>query len=241
VAADRPHVAKLRRRDERRRLRERGVSLAHLRVLAHRGERRVRADAEPRGEGTLFGERGARAVREAVTHDTSERDDDLGLEWAPLHLRVHVGPSGDVHRGVGVLGAQRNILNERRGRDVAEARQAKHQVALRLRSRSSVDAVSRRTARFGSPLPLVRPVGPMRSFGTPRLSRFPSASRIFSAVIGVSSKRTPIASYTAFAIAGITGLSGPSPASFAPKGPSLSIVSTRIASSAGVSRLVGSL
>ena len=62
-----------------------------------------------------------------------------------------------------------------------------------------------------------------------------------TAVIGVSSKRTPIASYTAFAIAGITGFSGPSPASFAPKGPSASTLSTTIASSAGVSSDVGIL
>src|SRR3972149_8169 len=51
-----------------------------------------------------------------------------------------------------------------------------------------------------------RPSGPTRCFC------FWSASRTLAAVIGVSSNRTPIASYTAFAIAGGTGLSGASPA-----------------------------
>ena len=68
-----------------------------------------------------------------------------------------------------------------------------------------------------------------------------SARRTFSGVIGVSSIRTPIASKIALAIAGITGLSGPWPASFAPYGPSGSGDSTRIVSISGVSSVVGIL
>jgi hypothetical protein len=69
----------------------------------------------------------------------------------------------------------------------------------------------------------------------------PRASSTFAGVMGVSSKRTPMASYTAFAIAGMIGLSGPSPASLAPKGPSGSMDSTTIACISGVSSEVGSL
>src|SRR5215467_3598651 len=68
-----------------------------------------------------------------------------------------------------------------------------------------------------------------------------SARKIFSDVIGVEWTRALIASATALAIAGMTGLSGPWPASFAPKGPSLSSVSMMMASIGGVSRLVSVL
>src|SRR5713101_5417760 len=54
-----------------------------------------------------------------------------------------------------------------------------------------------------------------------------NALSTFSGVIGTSSTRTPTASYTAFATAGITGSSGPWPTSFAPKGPFGSGSSTR--------------
>ena len=63
----------------------------------------------------------------------------------------------------------------------------------------------------------------------------------FSGEIGVSSMRTPTASYTALATAGITGSSGPCPASFAPNGPSGSSPSTRMVWISGVSSVVGLL
>ena len=80
----------------------------------------------------------------------------------------------------------------------------------------------------------------------PRARRFPwrlqlEAPITFSGVIGVSSTRTPTASYTALATAGMTGSSGPCPASLAPKGPSGSSVSTRMVWISGVSSVVGLL
>ena len=54
-----------------------------------------------------------------------------------------------------------------------------------------------------------------------------SARTIFSGVIGTSSTRTPSASNTAFASAGMIGRSGPWPTSFAPNGPFASGSSTR--------------
>src|SRR5713226_8324126 len=68
-----------------------------------------------------------------------------------------------------------------------------------------------------------------------------SALMIFSGVIGTSSTRTPIASYTALATAGTTGSSGPWPTSFAPNGPRGSGSSTSSVNTSGMSRVVGLL
>src|SRR5206468_303749 len=183
-----------------------------------------------------------------------ERDQHLRAELTALHVWIQVRPARNEHdakawRTARAIELARTQVLEHLGglavlgrKDDPEARKPQHQGAVvRFRSRATVVASSRRMARLGSPFPSPSPAGPMRFLAMPRLSRLPSASRTFSAVIGVSSKRTPIASYTAFAMAGITGFSGPSPASFAPKGPSASTLSTTIASSAGVSSEVGIL
>jgi hypothetical protein len=60
-------------------------------------------------------------------------------------------------------------------------------------------------------------------------------------VIGSSSMRTPTASYTAFATAGITGSSGPCPTSFAPNGQLGSGSSTSSVNTSGMSSEVGLL
>ena len=62
-----------------------------------------------------------------------------------------------------------------------------------------------------------------------------------SGVTGISSIRIPTASKTALFTAGITGRSGPCPASLAPNGPSGSSPSTRMVWISGVSRVVGLL
>src|SRR5207247_661500 len=65
------------------------------------------------------------------------------------------------------------------------------------------------------------------------------ASRIFSGVSGKLVIRTPTASQIAFATAGMAAASEPSPASFAPNGPSGSSLSTLLDSIWGVSSVVG--
>src|SRR5579864_379470 len=75
----------------------------------------------------------------------------------------------------------------------------------------------------------------------PPFTRCSRAASTLSGEIGTSSMRTPTASYTALATAGMTGSSGPWPASLAPNGPSGSSVSTRIVSTGGISRNVGLL
>src|SRR5205085_7043365 len=84
-----------------------------------------------------------------------------------------------------------------------------------------------------------RRVGPKRGALPSALAS--SAFSTFSGVIGVSSTRTPTASYTALAMAGITGRSGPWPTSLAPNGASGSSVSTRKVWISGVSNVVGLL
>src|SRR5439155_8213562 len=78
--------------------------------------------------------------------------------------------------------------------------------------------------------------GPNR--GARPLAFASSALTIFSGVIGTSSIRTPIASYTALATAGITGRSGPCPTSFAPNGPRGSGFSTSSVITSGMSSVV---
>src|SRR6266699_556803 len=68
-----------------------------------------------------------------------------------------------------------------------------------------------------------------------------SAFSTFSGVIGTSSTRTPTASYTAFATAGMTGSSGPWPASLAPNGPLGSGCSTMYVTTSHISSVVGLL
>src|SRR6266566_1943951 len=68
-----------------------------------------------------------------------------------------------------------------------------------------------------------------------------SALSTFSGVIGTSSTRTPTASYTAFATAGMTGSSGPWPASLAPNGPLGSGCSTMYVTTSHISSVVGLL
>ena len=71
-----------------------------------------------------------------------------------------------------------------------------------------------------------------------RRARCRIASRTREGVNGRVRSRTPTASWIAFAIAGMAGCRGPSPASFAPYGPPGSMDSTTNASMSGVSRLV---
>src|SRR5204863_6344130 len=66
-----------------------------------------------------------------------------------------------------------------------------------------------------------------------------SAASTRSGENGIWRRRIPTASQIAFAIAGMIGWSGPSPASFAPYGPPGSMLSTIEAMISGVSTLVG--
>src|SRR5438477_7775168 len=80
-------------------------------------------------------------------------------------------------------------------------------------------------------------VGPYRGGSPFSLRR--NALSTFSGVMGTSSTRTPTASYTAFATAGMTGSRGPWPTSLAPKGPFGSGSSTRYVTTSHISSVVG--
>src|SRR6185503_13621500 len=189
----------------------------------------------------------------------AQSDDDLRNLLAPFHVRQQIRSPGQEHR-VGRCRRQMiGDLGDRPRSDVPEARKANH-----VR-----DAFS--AALASTPASTGRPVGACGGFdarpsppshggvtliasgqGTAGNSPGPtraglpdalseSALRIFSGVIGTSSMRTPTASKTALATAGMIGSSGPWPTSFAPNGPAGSGCSTSSVKISGMSRLVGLL
>src|SRR2546425_1620125 len=186
-------------------------------------------------------------LRRVELRDPHQRDIGSRLLVPPLHVRVQVRTARDVHpvrAGVGLHGQR---FAEGLGLEVAERRESQHQCR-----RPPVATVPFCRMAFPSPPPhgggtrvgsgqgmSGKVLGPNRG-SSPLAFRF-SAFSTFSGVTGISSTRTPTASYTALATAGMTGKSGPWPTSFAPKGPLGSGSSIRKVTTSHISRVVGLL
>src|SRR5206468_9740256 len=137
------------------------------------------------------------------------------------------------HRGVGAqVGDRGGRLGERGRREVAEARQPHHGLADSSGCRATGGGPER-SRRFGSLIALPSPPShgggtisgsghgtAGKSSGPTRRDAARSPASTLSGVIGTSSTRTRIASYTALATAGGIANSGPCPTSLAPNGPS---------------------
>src|SRR5678815_6176297 len=145
---------------------------------------------------------GVETTPAAVAHP-AEAHQHRGLELPALHVRVEIGPARDEHGLRPVVGHQLHRVGHRHRRQVPEGRQAHHD-ANGLTDTSSAGSPKADSTTFGSgKVNTGSRSGPRRP-GLP--CRLPSiALTTFSAVIGVSSMRTPTASYTAFATAGMTG------------------------------------
>src|SRR2546428_8678702 len=159
-----------------------------------------------------------------------QRNDGARLLVSPLHVRVQVRPSCDVHPVRTGVGLHRQRLLERLWLQVLEGREPEHQ---RLRSAVTPTAFSRPlppstalpsppsqggATRVGSGHGRSgNPSGPNRGSSPFSLRR--SALKTFSGVIGTSSMRTPTASYTALATAGGTGRRRPRAHPLRPEGP----------------------
>src|SRR4029453_14755583 len=151
-----------------------------------------------------------------------------GAEPPPLHFRVQGGAPRDQHGPRPVIGHELHGVAHRHGRQVRERRQPHHDAppegggGVSANGRTAIFSAGNPNADstiFGSGnVNTGRRSGPTRAGLPCRLASI--ALETFSGVIGVSSMRTPTASWTAFATAGITGSSGPWPASLAPNGPS---------------------
>src|SRR5262249_13058760 len=206
-----------------------------LRVPRDRGQRRHRTNAEAAARGT---------ANPMELADRAQAHEEFRLELAALHVRVKVGAARDDH-GVGaVLAEQACRIGDGLRRDGREGRQAHHggvppsengRTATASAGWPNAESTTSGSLNLNSGMRS----GPTRGVLPWRFDSRPF--RIFSGVIGTSSTRTPTASYTALAMAGITGKSGPCPASLAPNGPSGSSVATRIVWISGVSSVVGLL
>src|SRR5205085_7615440 len=155
-------------------------------------------------------------------------------ELAAFHVWIEVGAARDQHGLLALPGQhRRRLLNRYRG-EITERRKPQHQ---RTPFSSGCHLINLVGQGDGASLGITWGRGTERAGVTSARSALSS----LSAVMGVSSIRTPTASKTALAMAGMTGLSGPCPASLPPKGPSRSGISTSMVSISGVSSVVGSL
>src|SRR5213078_131985 len=157
------------------------------------------------------------------------RDDGLRLLLPSLHVGVEVGPASDVHAVGARVGLHHQRFLQCLRLQISERRESQHQPfaafafaalcrplppSTGLPSPPSHGGGTRVGSGHGISGKVFGPTLP----SSPFLFAF-SALKTFSGVIGTSSIRTPMASYTAFATAGGTGSSGPWPHSLAPKGP----------------------
>src|SRR5262245_9516924 len=230
VAPDSTHVPELRRGDKSCRHRERREVARDVAMGRDGRERCPGADREAGWR---------RAADAAQLAQTAQPDQHLGLELPALHVGIEIGAAGDEHRVAPVLGHEVRRARERRRRQVREGWQPDHEANGLDTTASAGWPKADSTASGALNVSSGSRSGPTRA-GLPAHLRS-SALRILSGVIGTSSMRIPSAWWIAFAIAGITGRSGPWPASLAPNGPSGSSVSTRIVWISGVASVVGLL
>src|SRR2546426_3262021 len=171
---------------------------------------------------------------------------------AAFHVRQQVSAARERHR-IGSLAVQnaRGFL-ERAWRAEFKKRQAHHGASTFSFSRRGFSR--RGTSFIALPSPRSQGGGTRRACGQLTCGKWPGPKRgsrpaffsarafiIFSGVTGISSIRTPTASYTALATAGMIGRSGPCPTSFAPNGPRGSGASINSVITSGMSRDVGLL
>ena len=118
VAADRPHVAQLRARDEPRRVREPGKVPPHERIGRNVGERLERTDLEV----------GARWAQGDASHrgDAVQRDNMSGREQAVLHVRHQVRATRHGHGLLAEPGKKRDRVLDRVGTVIAEGMEPQH-------------------------------------------------------------------------------------------------------------------
>src|SRR5262249_39948000 len=201
-----------------------------IRMRGHGGQGGPGADGQP-GPG--------RAAYAAQLANTAQSDQHRGLELSPLHVRIEIGAARHEHCCRAMIAHELHRVSDGDGCQVRELRQPHHE-PKGLSAMFSAGGPNAGSTALGS--------GDLNngSLSGPTRAAFPCrpSSRAFSTLsgeMGVSSMRTPTASYTALVTAGITGSSGPCPASLAPNGPSGSSVSTRMVWISGVSSVVGLL
>src|SRR5580765_5689407 len=172
--------------------------------------------------------------------DVAKGNQNLRRHLPALHVRQQVGAARDQHRVGALAGENARGLLHRRRRAMLEPGKAHHAAGtlslgfsapfLALPSPPSHGGATSTGWGYGT---AGNAVGPTRASLPAAFSS--RAFRTLSGVIGISSMRTPTASWIAFATAGITGRSGPCPTSFAPNGQFGSGSSTSVVSTSGMS------
>src|SRR5262249_40822854 len=205
IAAERAHVAQMHGGDLRGGLIKPRVALPHPGV----GDDFVQREPSAQGH--------SRAIRDVLQRlNLAQRNQRRGRLVAALHVGKQIGAPGQQHRLRALRSEYRPRLVYRFRRAVTEPRQPHHEPRafsgfragvlggwlIELPSPPSHGGGTSMGSGYGTS---GNATGPTRAM--PPFAFFSSAASTLSGVIGSSSIRAPMASYTAFATAGITGSS----------------------------------